>query len=155
MKGVERLCSTLLADHAQRRRPFGKLMAGSYASPRLRLREHLARGLAPRQFCAMPGTHARTTQRGRNYPRPTPAPQGCNAALPPPFSALLGRAATSPYSPRTAHSSLSTSACNRGPRRPRRRTTTERSTAANLCIRKTDVTRRPVRANSGCVISME
>src|SRR5262245_24569422 len=27
-------------------------------SPSLRLREYLARGLAPRSFCAMPGTHA-------------------------------------------------------------------------------------------------
>ena len=26
-------------------------------SPRLRLRDHLARGLSPRSFCAMPGTH--------------------------------------------------------------------------------------------------
>jgi hypothetical protein len=32
-------------------------------SPNLRLREHLARGLPPRSFCAMPGTHAQAHRR--------------------------------------------------------------------------------------------
>src|SRR5215471_18436001 len=36
-------------------------------SPHLRLREYLVRGLAPRSFCAMPGTHARH-QRRRDAP---------------------------------------------------------------------------------------
>jgi hypothetical protein len=57
------------------------------------------------------------------------------------------------YNPNTTRRSLSTSICNCGPSRPRRRTMTDRSTAANLCVRKTDVTRRPVRVNSGWVLS--
>jgi hypothetical protein len=40
----------LPSDPASRRRPS--------PAPRRRLREHLARGLSPRSFCAMPGTHA-------------------------------------------------------------------------------------------------
>ena len=58
------------------------------------------------------------------------------------------------YNPNTTRRSLSTSTCNCGPSRPRRRTMTDRSTAANLCVRKTDVTRRPVRVNSGWVLSL-
>ena len=42
-------------DPASRRRPC--------PSPILRLREHLVRGLSPRQFCAMPGTHVRHEER--------------------------------------------------------------------------------------------
>jgi len=32
-------------------------------SPSLRLRDHLARGLSPRSFCAMPGTHVAVQRR--------------------------------------------------------------------------------------------
>jgi hypothetical protein len=46
----------LPSDATSRRRPG--------LSPSLRLRSHLARGLAPREFCAMPGTHVRPEPRG-------------------------------------------------------------------------------------------
>jgi hypothetical protein len=57
------------------------------------------------------------------------------------------------HNPTTVRKSLSTSPCNCGPMRPRRRTITERSTVANLWSLSTEVTRKPVRANSGCVLS--
>src|SRR5688572_16895725 len=46
----------LPSDATSRRRPC--------PAPRLRLGSHLARGLAPRSFCAMPGTHAVGEPRG-------------------------------------------------------------------------------------------
>ena len=82
-------------------------------------------------------------------------PQGTFAILPSGCPQILSVASSSSrvYNPNTTRRSLSTSACNCGPSRPRRRTITDRSTAANLCMRKTDVTRRLVRANSGWVFS--
>src|SRR5262245_44595709 len=52
-------------------------------SPRLRLREYLARGLTPRSFCALPGTHASAHRRGAV----------CRVR----WSALLGTADASAY----------------------------------------------------------
>ena len=45
-------------------------------SPSLRLREHLARGLAPREFCAMSGTHVPAQQLARECQS---AAAGCSA----------------------------------------------------------------------------
>src|SRR5215475_12409658 len=46
-------------------------------SPSLRLREYLARGLAPRSFCAMPGTHAAVSGRRASNASPRSAALQC------------------------------------------------------------------------------
>src|SRR5215475_9932611 len=54
-------------------------------SPRLRLREYLARGLTPRSFCAIPGTHDHAQQR---RPRREPLNSEKPGSRPPSAAAL-------------------------------------------------------------------